>query len=442
MDSSSFVASASSVTPNTADNKSVGGADDILEQLAATEEREKTLRANIEKRVAGGGTGDLFAQLGATEARERIQRRLGAGIGGTTGSGGGTDGNNNDSGPGNSDIPGRLAASEEREKILRAEVRQLRMERDLQTRAAARAQAALSNGRSLEAEELSRIRSENERLRGDLARLRSDGIALQRALESARRRAITADSDRNTCEKNRVALERVCINLRARVATSEKEALRANQVDEAIAARDRARSALGDAKAAAEENLVRATKAEMERDESMTRMQKMEGKIERLENARSKTSRELSRAKKLLHDNEEKIKRLSNALVTSSSSTSTHTDSRRSRRSRSNTHSSKSSKSSRARSNTSFLLEDDSRRDGHRNGHRNGSHSRDRDGDIGNISHGDDVGGSESSSIRADDITEASPLLRAVERAHRQLQAAFEESDQHADDVHSRLARS
>ena len=159
--------------------------------------------------------------------------------------------------------------------------------------------------------------------------------------------------------------------------------------------------------------------------------------MERLEITRSKTSRELARAKKSLLENEEKMKRLTNALVHTSSSSNTHTDSRRSRRSRSNSHSSKSSKSSRARSYTSFLLEDDSQRDRDRNsGHRNTSRNR----GIGINSHGDDGGGSESSSIRADDITEASPLLRAVERAHAQLQAAFRESDEHAADVHSRLA--
>lgn len=50
----------------------------------------------------------------------------------------------------NSYICSNLAAGEHREKVLRSEIRQLGMERDLQTRAAARAPASVSSRGTIE----------------------------------------------------------------------------------------------------------------------------------------------------------------------------------------------------------------------------------------------------------------------------------------------------
>ncbi len=355
------------------------------------------------------------------------------------------------------DLRTRLAASEERERQLRGTVRALRAERDAQMRAAARANAALTSVQSTQPDPAvtERLRNEVERLRGDVARLRTDGVALQRALEAARSRA--NDSLREVAEVTRAksALERVCMKLRARVAAAEKEARRAAEVDDAVAARDRARAELVDVKAACDEQTARAEDAELKRDEALHQLAEAKKTAESMRKKASsdeeskaelrRVRRELREAKRTVEEQDDRIKRLTRLLADTSSSgsrsktTTTTTSSRRSG----------TANSKRSRGRSGLSIEDDSLFDARL---RVEMHNEVTQGSEGSLltrldddeDDDDEDGGRSRRSggySRGSALPEASPLLRAVERAHAQLQAAFQVSDQQAAEIQRRFPR-
>lgn len=360
------------------------------------------------------------------------------------------------------DLRARLVSSEERERTLRGTIRALRAERDAQTRAAARANAKLQSLKSEVPDigENERMKIEIERLRGDVARLRSDGISLQRALERSRSKCTDSLREIADLTKAKSAIERVCMKLRSRVAIAEKEARRASQIDDAIAARDRARAELVVVKAECDEQTARAEDAELKRDEALRRASEAEKNAEIARNKvisdddaiveLRRVKRDLKNAMKTIEEQDDRIdilrehiRNYSSSSTSRSKTTSTSSSSRRSRTA--------NSKRNRARSSLS-ILEDDSlfearvrirAIDEESNGSEGSILSKSKDNDEEDDEDSrrnkrSDAGGS-SVHRRGGGLPQASPLLRAVERAHAELQAKFQESDQFAADVQGRL---
>lgn len=339
-------------------------------------------------------------------------------------------------------LEARLAAADLRERHLRGQLQELRVERDLQTRAAARAHAEVA------------------RLRGgggaDVARLRSEGVRYQREAEEMLQGRLKAEREASEQRRAVRALERVCMGLRERVARAEVKAQRGAALEAANMGRDAARAALGEVKAACEELRGRAAVAEAARDAARDEVKRERARRDVVEErARAveaelaglratvvgveEDRRKLKEARKAVKERDVRIRRLvravgaggdvvggglrSSSQASESSGTSSAGSSRR-------------SGSSRRRSTTT-------RGGGVEVAESETSRSDDLEGSITSVGEDAVRWGTtrrkRTTSESGGSHPGASPLLRAVERAHAELKAAFQESDENAANVHNNL---
>lgn len=351
----------------------------------------------------------------------------------------------------------KLDASRQEVDALRATADSSSLRFDNQTRIIESLRREIDNAASRAADADTRI----AQLEAELVRLRADSAEWER--EAVRRGDEADQAQQKMAEETvrRTTLERVVMGLRRRVALAEEAASKSQSLKDAVAARRAAESALVDARTEAERMRARLASVDALRERAETaeraerslrqRFTALEREIEGREGVIRQTRAERQKLTQMmtLYERELAQKEASIAALRRSAP-------RGRRPATNNMTQGHAGMSSRGGSATDLRVEDDNMsshsedsglsngRDGHRNAQvkRHGGHDEEDNEEEGDENSGEWNGlngadgqlrsfGDGHTKARERRRVEASPLLREVEEAHAQLQAAFE--DRHVD---------